>query len=156
MSIPTAVKPLPVIGNTSNVDIAATKAAASAKQSSDQKDMFLKLLVAQLQNQDPSAPMDQKDMMAQMTQFSQVEQMTNMVTAMNNLSSTTSLSQSVSLIGKNVTYGALGPDGTTQILKTAKVKGVTNGATGITLQLDNDKSILSTDVKQVTEATAAP
>ncbi|MCW2950780.1 MAG: hypothetical protein JWN41_1793 [Thermoleophilia bacterium] len=156
MSIPTGVKPLPVVGNTSNIDVAAAKAAQSAKEAQEQKDMFLKLLVAQLSNQDPSSPMDQKDMMAQMTQFSQVEQMTNMVTAMNNLTSTTSLSQSVSLIGKNVSYEGLDADGKTSILKTAKVTGVTNGATGITLQLDNMKSINASDVKRVTEATASP
>lgn len=39
------------------------------------KDDFMKLLVAQLKNQDPMNPMDGKDMAAQLAQFSSVEQM---------------------------------------------------------------------------------
>ncbi len=65
-----------------------------------QKDMFLKLMIAQLKNQDPTAPMDQKDMMASMTQFSQVEQMQNMTKAME----TISLTQGVGLIGREISY----------------------------------------------------
>ncbi len=65
-----------------------------------QKDMFLKLMLAQLKNQDPTAPMDQKDMMASITQFSQMEQMQNMATAMETLS----LTQGVGMIGKQIEY----------------------------------------------------
>ena len=39
------------------------------------RDEFLKLLVAQLRNQDPLNPMDGKDMAAQLAQFSSVEQL---------------------------------------------------------------------------------
>lgn len=42
------------------------------------KDSFLKLLSAQLANQDPLKPMDQKKFAADMAQFAQLEQMTNM------------------------------------------------------------------------------
>lgn len=42
------------------------------------KDDFMKLLVAQLKNQDPMNPMDGKDMAAQLAQFSSVEQMMQM------------------------------------------------------------------------------
>jgi flagellar basal-body rod modification protein FlgD len=39
------------------------------------KDAFLKLLVAQLRNQDPLAPSDGKEMAAQLAQFTSVEQL---------------------------------------------------------------------------------
>ena len=39
------------------------------------KDAFLKLLVAQLRNQDPLAPADGKEMAAQLAQFTSVEQL---------------------------------------------------------------------------------
>jgi flagellar basal-body rod modification protein FlgD len=49
---------------------------ASSTQNSLQiadPNVFLKLLVAQLQNQDPMEPMDQTTFMTQLAQFSQVE-----------------------------------------------------------------------------------
>ena len=57
------------------------------------KDDFLKLLVTQLQYQDPLNPMDDKEFIAQMAQFSALEQMQNM-------SATTTKSQAFSMIGK--------------------------------------------------------
>ena len=42
------------------------------------KDEFLKILMTQLQNQDPLNPMEDKEFIAQMAQFSTLEQTTNM------------------------------------------------------------------------------
>ena len=49
-------------------------AAASRTRLSDNYDTFLVLLTAQLQNQDPLAPMDSTQFTQQLVQFSQVEQ----------------------------------------------------------------------------------
>ncbi len=46
------------------------------------KDDFLKLLVTQLQHQDPLKPMDNEAFIAQTAQFSQLDQMTKMVSLM--------------------------------------------------------------------------
>ena len=46
------------------------------------QDDFLKLLVTQLQNQDPLKPMDNQDFIAQTAQFSQLNQMTELVDLM--------------------------------------------------------------------------
>lgn len=58
----------------------STHQAAKRKTGTDVlgKDDFLKILMVQLQNQDPSSPMEDKDFIAQMAQFSSLEQMTNM------------------------------------------------------------------------------
>jgi flagellar basal-body rod modification protein FlgD len=69
------------------------------------KDDFLKLLVTQLQNQDPLNPMDDKDFMGQMAQFSTLEQITNLAQTMEQSNFQSSMSQGVSLIGHTVTYG---------------------------------------------------
>jgi flagellar basal-body rod modification protein FlgD len=69
------------------------------------KDDFMKLLVAQLQAQDPTSPMDAQDFSAQMAQFSTVEQMYNVNTNLETMQETqTALSNSsvVNLIGKTV------------------------------------------------------
>ncbi|WP_456275494.1 flagellar hook assembly protein FlgD [Bacillus sp. AK128] len=42
------------------------------------KDDFLRILMTQLQNQDPMNPMQDKDFIAQMATFTSLEQMTNM------------------------------------------------------------------------------
>ncbi|MCS6296550.1 MAG: hypothetical protein H8K09_09970 [Nitrospira sp.] len=46
------------------------------------KDDFLKLLVTQLQHQDPLKPMENEAFIAQTAQFSQLDQMTKMVALM--------------------------------------------------------------------------
>ncbi len=43
---------------------------------------FLKLLLTQLQNQDPLKPVDDKEFIAQTAQFSQLDQMSKLVTLM--------------------------------------------------------------------------
>ena len=61
------------------------------------KDDFLKLLVTQLQNQDPLSPMQDQDFIAQMAQFSSLEQMQNMNTSI-------AISQASSIISATVTW----------------------------------------------------
>jgi flagellar basal-body rod modification protein FlgD len=68
------------------------------------KDAFLGLLVAQLQHQDPSSPMDSSAMMGQLAQFSSVEQMTNVASSITQLTQANAVSQSVSLIGHQLIY----------------------------------------------------
>jgi flagellar basal-body rod modification protein FlgD len=68
------------------------------------KDDFLKMLVAQMQNQDPSNPTDDTQMAAQLAQFSSLEQMTNVATSVDKLSATMSVSQSFALIGHDIAY----------------------------------------------------
>lgn len=68
------------------------------------RDAFLKLLVTQLQNQDPMNPMQDKDFIAQLAQFSSLEQMMNMSKGFEDLGKSAIATQALSLIGQAVDY----------------------------------------------------
>lgn len=64
---------------------------------------FLKLLVAQMKNQDPTQPMDATQQVTQLAQFSSVEQAVQMNTKLDQLLASSSLSQADGIIGRTVT-----------------------------------------------------
>ncbi len=68
------------------------------------KEDFLNLLMAELQNQDPLSPMDNKDMILQLAQFSAIEGTQNLNENMENYIDTANLATASSLIGKQVVY----------------------------------------------------
>ena len=67
-----------------------------------EKDDFLKLLITQLTNQDPTEPMKDREFIAQMAQFSTLEQMTNMSQDFGRLAGILSTTQALGLLGKTV------------------------------------------------------
>ena len=110
-----------------NTPSVASTSQATTKNSLG-KDDFLKLLVAQMKNQDPMNPTDSTASIAQMAQFSALEQMTNISTAMDalnknmtNFSQQSSLTQGAAMIGKWVsgvdTDGKTPMEGTVEAVK---------------------------------------
>lgn len=77
---------------------------ANGRKASQQlgKDDFLKLLITQLTNQDPTSPMEDTQFISQMAQFSSLEQMTNMNESFNKMAGIISSSQAASTLGKTV------------------------------------------------------
>ncbi|MFT5720204.1 MAG: flagellar basal-body rod modification protein FlgD [Motiliproteus sp.] len=100
------------------------KTEASTSAAEDQSDMFMKLLMAQMQNQDPSSPADTADYMNQISQMSMVESINNMNVSMQNLSSGLLSSQTAlqasSMVGKTVYV----PTQTAEVGADGEVKGV--------------------------------
>lgn len=69
------------------------------------KNDFLKLLVAQLQHQDPMNPSEDKEFISQLSEFTSLEQLTNInggIETMNNSSGRQEMISAVSFIGKEV------------------------------------------------------
>ena len=87
------------------------------------KDDFLKLLMAQMTNQDPTSPMENTEFIAQMAQFTSLEQMTNMSQNFEKMASMITSSEAQSMIGRSVQID-LGAEQTT----TGVVEAATRGA----------------------------
>jgi flagellar basal-body rod modification protein FlgD len=122
----------------------STAATAAAKTKED-KDMFLKLLVAQLKYQDPSKPADTTQFMAQTAQFSALETMQEVAASRGSMVAAQNKLQASALVGQTVSY--TGEDGT---VKTGSVKSVsfTQGSAGGTagepvLNVDGVSVVLS-------------
>lgn len=71
------------------------------------KDMFLKLLMAQLGNQDPMSPMEDREFISQMAQFSSLEQMQTISKQLDSVlvdRHMASISEFSNMIGKTVDH----------------------------------------------------
>ena len=66
------------------------------------KDDFLRILITQLQNQNPISPIDDKEFIAQMAQFSSLEQMTNLSHEFSALARSINGNRGLALLGKTV------------------------------------------------------
>jgi flagellar basal-body rod modification protein FlgD len=65
---------------------------------------YMKLLVTQLQNQNPLEPLDNNQMAAQLAQFSQLQQLENMNSSFAQALQMSQQNYAASLIGKNISY----------------------------------------------------
>ncbi|WP_028048012.1 flagellar hook assembly protein FlgD [Cellulomonas sp. URHE0023] len=85
---------------------AETKAAAAANKDSSalDKDAFMKLMIAQLRNQDPSSPMDTSAMMAQTTQMTTMEKLVELSDTQRESFALQMRMAAASLVGQQVTW----------------------------------------------------
>ncbi|WP_425537760.1 flagellar hook assembly protein FlgD [Pseudaminobacter soli (ex Li et al. 2025)] len=89
---------VPPVGttNTGNSTDATSKTAVDYQS-------FLRLLVAEMKNQDPTKPMDSTQYVAQLASFSQVEQSVQINNKLNELLTSQTISQADALIGRTIT-----------------------------------------------------
>jgi len=88
--------------------------SATSSASNIQMD-YMKLLIVQLQNQNPLEPLDNNEMASQLAQFSQLQQLESMNESFAKVLATTELTYANSLIGKEVSFMLENETGTTDI-----------------------------------------
>ena len=124
MSIPAteSVAPTGIFGPTAD----PTKAAATTSTSKvGDKDMFLKLLVAQMKYQDPMNPTDSSQFLSQSAQFTSLEKMQAVADQTQQLVTSQMAFGASSLVGRTVSW--TGSDGTAH---SGTVDGVQFGSEG--------------------------
>ncbi|ESW67704.1 flagellar hook assembly protein FlgD [Mesorhizobium sp. M0761] len=94
---------------------------------------FLKLLIAEMKNQDPTKPMDSTQYVAQLATFSQVEQSVQTNTKLDQIMQSSALSQADALIGRSITSA----DGKT----TGVVASVRLASNGVIAVLQNGTEV---------------
>jgi flagellar basal-body rod modification protein FlgD len=125
----------------SGVSGTATYTATTAVERKDQgsqKDMVLKLLVAQMKYQDPSNPADSSEFLAQTAQFTALEKMQLVADQTSQLVALQVAFGASTMVGRTVTYPAA--DGT---ISTGVVDSVQFGATGPVLKVDGNDVFLA-------------
>jgi flagellar basal-body rod modification protein FlgD len=119
------------------VGATATPSTTTAGTQEMDSDMFMTLLVAQLENQDPSSPMDTNAMITQTTQLATMEKLTSMEELSTESFSLQMRNVAADLIGQTVTYtdadGAAASGVATAVSYAAGVPTVTVGDTDIAL-----------------------
>jgi flagellar basal-body rod modification protein FlgD len=101
----------------------------SSVDTKSDKDMFLKLLVAQMRYQDPSKPTDASQFLAQTAQFTLVEKLENLQKSQAAVAQTTQLQAATGMVGTTVSYSVTDDAGNTAT-KSGVVSAVTVTADG--------------------------
>lgn len=111
------------------------------------KDEFLKILMTQLQNQDPLDPMDDKDFISQMATFSSLEQTMNMADPLEQMVQNQFQSPVVQyshMIGQTVTY-----EDENEEEHTSSVLAISQKEGKALLELANEEQIAVEDITKI-------
>lgn len=89
--------------DTFNEQLKAQPNAITTKNKLEEAD-FMKLLITQLQSQDPTKPMDNKEFISQMASFTSLKQMNELGSSFKNLTKEFTFTKAVSMVNRAVTY----------------------------------------------------
>jgi flagellar hook assembly protein FlgD len=109
---------------------------------------YMKLLITQLQNQNPLEPLDNNEMASQLTQFSQLQQLETMNQSFERILNSVERNYACSLLGKEVSFAAETETGTVDTQK-GTVEQVYNNADGEIWLMVGDHAIGLEDVQSV-------
>lgn len=116
------------------------------------KDDFLKLLLVELQNQDPLSPVDEKEMMAQLTQFTSLEQLIGIKEALDSvvvIAKENQLLKFSGFIGKQVFWERFNDELEELEKSSGKIISIEFSDYGPIFTLDNGSTISPDDIVEV-------
>ena len=136
------------VGSTSG-----TGSTSSTSKKSNPYDLktedFIKMMITQLQNQDPTEPVKNEELLAQMSQISQLQSSSTLTTTLQGLNLQNQIGSASSLIGKSVK--GLDSNG-------APVGGIVNSikvvGNNVQLQLDSGQALGLGNVTDIAPVTA--
>jgi flagellar basal-body rod modification protein FlgD len=105
---------------------------------------FIKMMITQLQNQDPTQPMKNEDLLAQMSQIGQLETSTQLQTSLKSVTLQTQIGSASALIGKSVQGLDANGNPLNGTVNSVKVSG-----DSVDLQLDSGMSMALTNVTSI-------
>ncbi|MDX8511919.1 flagellar hook assembly protein FlgD [Mesorhizobium captivum] len=104
---------------TTTIPVGANQASQQTSKTAVDYQSFLKLLIAEMKNQDPTKPMDSTQYVAQLATFSQVEQSVQTNSKLDQIMQSSALSQADALIGRSITSADGKTTGTVASVKLA-------------------------------------
>lgn len=121
--------------------------AGGTQNAASLDNQFLTMLMTELQNQDPTNPVDSTSMLAQQAQFESLSQMQNLNTNLTALIAMQSVSQATTLIGQTITGTSNGANVTGVVSGITFENGTpvlqvnTGGSNAVSVQLSNVSSV---------------
>lgn len=112
---------------------------------------FIKMMITQLQNQDPLEPAKNQDLLAQMSQIGQLQSATSLQESLKGMVLQNQIGAAAGLIGKTVQGLDAQDEPVSGLVNSVKVT-----ADGVNLELDNGKSLALSRVTQIAPTPTAP
>jgi flagellar basal-body rod modification protein FlgD len=113
-------------------------------------DDFIKMMMTQLEHQDPLNPTTSDQLMGQMSQIGQLQSTSQLQTTLTGLATQTQIGAASSLMGKQVTGLDANSNPITGVVATVQVT-----STGVNLQLQDGSALALTNVSSISEPPAA-
>ena len=124
---------VPATSQTNTAVTTSSSSSSSAVTPTVNYNDFLQLLITELQNQDPTSPMDPTQSISQLASFSAVQQQVQTNSTLNAMLTSSTLSQAEGVIGRTVTSA----DGSTS----GQVVSVTVTSSGATANLSSGSQV---------------
>lgn len=97
---------------------------------------FIKMMITQLQNQDPMEPAKNQELLAQMSQIGQLQSATTLQESLQGMVSQNQIGAAAGLVGKSVDGLDANDDPVSGIVTSVRIQ-----KDGVSLELDNGKSL---------------